>query len=74
MNELYHAVSSDYQFLMNTLQPTAEFDEFTANLLKIYSEVHQLRNGSKTLELGIHRSDYMLDQSSGRLLQVIISY
>eukprot|EP00210_Caulerpa_lentillifera_P004223 g4028.t1 len=70
MNELYHAVSNDYDFLMNALKPIAEFDDFTANLLKIYSEVHQLQNGVEALELGIHRSDYMLDHSSGRLLQI----
>ena len=68
MNRLYDAVSRDSEFLMSTLRPAAEFDDFTAHLLKIYDEVKDCQNGDVTL--GIHRSDYMFDEPSGRLLQV----
>ena len=70
MNELYDAVSCDAEFLTSTLQSAAEFDDFTAKLLEIHSEVQQKQMGGN-LSLGIHRSDYMLDEPSGRLLQVI---
>ena len=72
MNELYDAVSCDSEFLTATLKSAAEFDDFTAKWLEIYSEVRDKKTDRTDITLGIHRSDYMLDDPSGRLLQVVM--
>ena len=75
MNRLYDSVSQDAEFLTSTLKSAAEFDDFTANLLEIYGDVRKLQNRKEEMVLGIHRSDYMLDQPSNRLLQArCVSY
>jgi hypothetical protein len=47
-------------------------DSFTARLLDIHSQM--LEEGLKQeIQLGLHRSDYMLDMATGSLLQVEIN-
>lgn len=71
-NSLVDAVAADEQYLEATLEAASQHDDFTARLLWVLRESRpqrQARSGSE-IELGIHRSDYMLDQPSGRFLQV----
>lgn len=60
MNYLIHQVANNPEFLKKCLLNTAEFDEFTRNLLDIYDTV-QKEGISQPLSLGILRTDYMLD-------------
>ncbi|KAK9837801.1 hypothetical protein WJX74_005284 [Apatococcus lobatus] len=71
-NLLIDRISRDSAYLQQTLAPAAEFDDFTANLLRIHQETLSLREtrADKQLTLGLHRSDYMLDELSNTLLQV----
>ena len=72
LNALVEAVSGDPDYLARTLAPAAAHDEFAHRLLRLHEEVRQ-RRGDAWLgarALGIHRSDYLLDEPSGRLLQV----
>ena len=60
INILIDKVSRDRDFLINTLNIIARTDEFTNNLLQIYEEVDE--NVIKdSVQLGLHRSDYMLN-------------
>lgn len=52
-----------------TLAETIKGDAFTNRLFQIYL-LHGGPKAKQALQLGIHRSDYMLDESSQRLLQV----
>eukprot|EP00884_Botryococcus_braunii_P010644 jgi/Botrbrau1/19581/Bobra.0035s0064.1 len=72
MNSLADAVSKDDDYLQMTLTPAGKYDPFTAQLLRIHADTRQVRASRRThqLVLAINRSDYMLDQSSARLLQV----
>ena len=67
---LMAAVSSDFDWLTEIVQPTFESDPFTARL-------HALAAATRHLEpqpvLGILRSDYMVDGFSGMLKQVEIN-
>lgn len=71
MNRLYDAVSRDSEFLLSTLKSAAELDDFTAKLMDIYADVRK-QKGEEDVVLGIHRSDYMLDDASSRLLQAML--
>jgi glutathione synthase len=66
LNLLVDAVASDQEWLMDTLQPVLEGDPFTARLASLMtSSPHQ------PVRLGLHRSDYMIDDgASKQLLQV----
>lgn len=68
---LVDQLSQDTEYLQRTLRPAAQHDSFTAKLLSILSES---QGGSKRsgldIALGLHRSDYMLDEPTGTLLQV----
>jgi glutathione synthetase len=71
-NILIDRVSQDTQFLQEALASTKKVDSFTARLLDIHSQM--LEEGLKQeIQLGLHRSDYMLDMAKGSLLQVEIN-
>ncbi|CAL8463402.1 g2936 [Coccomyxa elongata] len=71
-NKLIDRVSRDGEYLQHTLQPAAEFDDFTAKLLDVYRATREVRKARQQdeLVLAINRSDYMLDEPSSTLLQV----
>jgi glutathione synthetase len=68
-NTLVDRVSQDTQFLHEALAQTRKADRFTARIMDIYDQV--LAEGiTQEIQLGLHRSDYMLDMATGALLQV----
>lgn len=72
-SSVIHAVSQDLEHLHKVLGPTVETDTFTQQLLGLLRRTARARahNGSP-ITLGLHRSDYMLDEGSGNLLQVLL--
>lgn len=70
-SSLVHAVSLDLEYLDTTLEATAQWDTFTRDLLDLLkrTQAARMQNGSP-ITLGMHRSDYMLDEGSGEMLQV----
>ncbi|KAL5061030.1 hypothetical protein RYX36_032634 [Vicia faba] len=68
-NELVDRVSLDANFLQESLSRTKKVDEFTSRLLDIHSKMIQL-NKKEEIRLGLHRSDYMLDEETKSLLQI----
>jgi len=71
-NILVDRVSRDSQFLQEALARTRKADSFTARLLDIHAQI--LEEGIKQdIQLGLHRSDYMLDMATGSLLQVEVN-
>ncbi|RZB49460.1 Glutathione synthetase, chloroplastic [Glycine soja] len=68
-NELVDRVSLDATFLHDSLSRTKKADEFTSRLLDIHSMMIQI-NKKEEIRLGLHRSDYMLDEKTKSLLQV----
>ncbi|XP_020211701.1 glutathione synthetase, chloroplastic [Cajanus cajan] len=68
-NHLVHRVSSDATFLHESLFRTKKADEFTSRILDIHSKMLQI-NKKEEIQLGLHRSDYMLDEKTKSLLQV----
>jgi glutathione synthase len=72
---LVHAISADTQYLTSTLQTAAEFDDFTRGLLDVFAKTADDRaKYASQITLGLHRSDYMLDEPSGDLLQARAPY
>ena len=72
--ELYDKVSEDDAFMRETLREAALSDpEFTGRLWKIYEVCGKRGNGRLDKELGILRTDYMLDTRSGMPLQVEVN-
>ncbi|KAI8026058.1 hypothetical protein LOK49_LG02G02050 [Camellia lanceoleosa] len=68
-NELVDRVSLDANFLQESLSRTKKADAFTSRLLDIHSKM--LESGKKEeIRLGLHRSDYMLDEQTKLLLQI----
>ncbi|CAL5380886.1 unnamed protein product [Camellia sinensis] len=68
-NELVDRVSLDANFLQESLSRTKKADTFTSRLLDIHSKM--LESGKKEeIRLGLHRSDYMLDEQTKLLLQI----
>lgn len=68
-NTLVDRVSQDSRFLHEALAQTRKADSFTARIMDIYDKV--LAEGiTQDIQLGLHRSDYMLDMATGALLQV----
>jgi len=53
--------------LLATLAPVLASDAFTAQLVALMTSSPRQR-----VRLGLHRSDYMVDGPSGRLLQVTV--
>ncbi|KAK7258824.1 hypothetical protein RIF29_24411 [Crotalaria pallida] len=68
-NELVDRVSLDGKFLQESLSRTKKADEFTSRLLDIHSKMMEI-NKKEDIRLGLHRSDYMLDEQTKSLLQV----
>ncbi|RDX70912.1 Glutathione synthetase, chloroplastic, partial [Mucuna pruriens] len=68
-NELVDRVSLDATFLQDSLSRTKKADEFTSRLLDIHSKMLQI-NKKEEIRLGLHRSDYMLDEKTKSLLQI----
>ncbi|CAD7702221.1 unnamed protein product, partial [Ostreobium quekettii] len=72
LNRLVDAVSRDSAFLKSVLSSAAQYDDFTANLLELNDATmaSSRQTDSSEVVVGVHRSDYMLDEPSGKLLQV----
>ncbi|XP_013871723.1 glutathione synthetase [Austrofundulus limnaeus] len=60
-NTLVDRISQDADFLQEALASTVEVDDFTARLFKIHQQILK-EGGSRSVVLGVNRSDYMLDQ------------
>ncbi|GLT78971.1 hypothetical protein SLA2020_504860 [Shorea laevis] len=69
LNELVDRVSLDGKFLQESLARTKKVDAFTSRLLDIHSKMVEM-NKKEEIRLGLHRSDYMLDEQSKLLLQI----
>lgn len=68
-NELVDRVSLDHKFLQDSLSRTKKVDTFTGRLLDIHSKMLEI-NKKEDIRLGLHRSDYMLDDETKTLLQI----
>ncbi|KAI3440408.1 Glutathione synthetase (GSH-S) [Psidium guajava] len=68
-NELVDRVSLDGKFLQDSLSRTKKVDAFTSRLLDIHSKMTEI-NKKDEIRLGLHRSDYMLDEQTKLLLQI----
>ncbi|KAI4367867.1 hypothetical protein MLD38_016490 [Melastoma candidum] len=68
-NELIDRVSLDGKFLQDALSRTKKVDAFTSRLLDIHGKMMEL-NKKEDIRLGLHRSDYMLDEQTKLLLQI----
>ncbi|GKV20595.1 hypothetical protein SLEP1_g30694 [Rubroshorea leprosula] len=69
LNELVDRVSLDGKFLQESLARTKKVDAFTSRLLDIHSKMVEM-NKKEEICLGLHRSDYMLDEQTKLLLQI----
>ncbi|KAK9839464.1 hypothetical protein WJX81_003695 [Elliptochloris bilobata] len=74
-NTLIDCVAADDEYLRRTLALAARYDDFTARLLGVFAATQEVREARRAQELvlAINRSDYMLDEPSGRLLQVEVN-
>ncbi|TYJ10971.1 hypothetical protein E1A91_A11G244200v1 [Gossypium mustelinum] len=68
-NELIDRVSLDGKFLQDSLARTKKVDAFTSRLLDIHSKILEMKK-KEEIRLGLHRSDYMLDEKTKLLLQI----
>ncbi|XP_014517344.1 glutathione synthetase, chloroplastic-like [Vigna radiata var. radiata] len=68
-NELVDRISLDATFLQQSLSRTKKADEFTSRLLDIHSKMLKI-DKKEEIRLGLHRSDYMLDEKTNSLLQI----
>nr|XP_004302462.2 PREDICTED: glutathione synthetase, chloroplastic [Fragaria vesca subsp. vesca] len=68
-NELVDQVSLDAKFLQDSLSRTKKADPFTSRLLDIHAKMLEI-NKKEEIRLGLHRSDYMLDEQTKLLLQI----
>nr|VDD28176.1 unnamed protein product [Brassica oleracea] len=68
-NELVDRISLDGKFIQDSLSRTKKADVFTSRLLEIHSKMLE-RNKREDIRLGLHRSDYMLDEETKSLLQI----
>lgn len=62
INKLIDKLSRDKDFLVDTLNVIARTDDFTNRLLQIYEEVDDSVI-KECVQLGLHRSDYMLNSN-----------
>ena len=70
-NKLVDAVARHPTYLADALSGVLDGDAFTARLFDIYQNMRGADpNFAKRVHLGIHRSDYMLDEPSGKLMQI----
>jgi len=72
-NKLVDGMARDLPFLQETLKGVCEADDFMARLMKITTEVYDGSQPTQPWMLGIHRSDYMIEAGTSRLLQVEIN-
>ncbi|KAI9146466.1 eukaryotic glutathione synthase [Paraphysoderma sedebokerense] len=63
-NLLVHKISLDHQFLEDVMETLSKVDDFTGRLYEIY-KVKRSKGKSQNIELGIHRSDYLLHFPKG---------
>ncbi|KAG6402182.1 hypothetical protein SASPL_139057 [Salvia splendens] len=68
-NELVDRVSLDSNFLQESLARTKKVDAFTSRLLDIHAKMLDM-NKKEDIRLGLHRSDYMVDEHTNLLLQI----
>ncbi|KAK4435934.1 Glutathione synthetase, chloroplastic [Sesamum alatum] len=68
-NELVDRVSLDAKFLQEALSRTKKVDVFTSRLLDIHAKMIDM-DKKEEIRLGLHRSDYMLDEQTNLLLQI----
>lgn len=68
-NELIDRVSLDSKFIQESLSRTKKADAFTSRLLDIHAKMLDM-NKQEDIRLGLHRSDYMLDEQTNLLLQI----
>ncbi|KAJ7978025.1 Glutathione synthetase [Quillaja saponaria] len=68
-NELVDRVSLYGKFLQDSLSRTKKVDLLTSGLLDIHSKMLHI-NKKEEIRLGLHRSDYMLDEQTKSLLQI----
>lgn len=69
-NAMYSNIAQDPQWLLSVLEPVAQFDEFTAKLIKIYKEAAPKR--TQRLTGGLFRSDYIIAKSQeGRQIKQV---
>ncbi|KAL6587063.1 Glutathione synthetase [Orobanche minor] len=68
-NELVDRVSLDSKFIQDSLFRTKKADAFTSRLLDIHAKMLDMNN-KEDIRLGLHRSDYMLDEQTNLLLQI----
>ncbi|KAK6911498.1 Glutathione synthase [Dillenia turbinata] len=68
-SELIDRVSLDGKFLQDALFRTKKVDDSTSRLLDIHSKMLKI-NKEEEIRLGLHRSDYMLDEQTKLLLQI----
>ncbi|XP_050381223.1 glutathione synthetase, chloroplastic [Argentina anserina] len=68
-NELVDRVSLDAKFLQDSLSRTKKADPFTSRLLDLHAMMLKI-NKREEIRLGLHRSDYMLDEQTKLLLQI----
>ncbi|KAJ4877686.1 hypothetical protein Rs2_42704 [Raphanus sativus] len=68
-NELVDRISLDGKFIQDSLSRTKKADVFTSRLLDIHSKMLE-SNKREDIRLGLHRSDYMLDEQTKSLLQI----
>ncbi|XP_002125323.2 glutathione synthetase-like [Ciona intestinalis] len=64
IHSLFHKVSRDVSFLEEVLRSTIAVDSFVKNLFEIYKATLTNEFAQK-VEIGIYRSDYMLQKSPG---------
>ncbi|XP_072168975.1 glutathione synthetase-like [Diadema setosum] len=64
INLVMFRVSQDRDFLTKTLARTIQVDDFTGRLFQIYKQVYE-ENCTKDVELGLFRTDYLLDTARG---------
>ncbi|KAJ1940544.1 Glutathione synthetase, partial [Linderina pennispora] len=60
LNQLFHRIANDHEFLVSTLESLGSADEFTARVFKMYLDQREL-NVEKPAVIGVHRSDYLID-------------
>ena len=70
-NELTHLISQDSDFILNSLEATAEGDSnFTGRLVDIFNIVRAENASASNTSLGALRSDYMVDTRKNALRQI----
>ncbi|EWM27247.1 glutathione synthetase [Nannochloropsis gaditana] len=65
-NELVDRISRDKDYLGSALAEVSASDEFTGQLLRMYEEIYPsgVSAAAQPVALGLHRSDYMTDDSA----------